>query len=75
AEYADVTVKAVTSDGTVLKTATISHQEVGKSVTAQASSVAVSGYDLSDTSSKSAVVSKSGTVITFTFKKHVVPAG
>lgn len=75
AEYADVTVKAVTSDGTVLKTATISHQEVGKSVTAQASSVAISGYDLSDTSSKSAVVSKSGTVITFTFKKHVVPAG
>ena len=75
AEYADVTVKAVTSDGTVLKTATISHQEVGKSVTAQASSVAVSGYDLSDTSSKSAVVSNSGTVITFTFKKHVVPAG
>ncbi|WP_434716773.1 LysM peptidoglycan-binding domain-containing protein [Lacticaseibacillus paracasei] len=75
AEYADVTVKAVTSDGTVLKTATIAHQEVGKSVTAQASSVAVSGYDLSDTSSKSAVVSKSGTVITFTFKKHVVPAG
>lgn len=75
ADYADVTVKAVTSDGTVLKTATIAHQEVGKSVTAQASSVAVSGYDLSDTSSKSAVVSKSGTVITFTFKKHVVPAG
>lgn len=75
AEYADVTVKAVTSDGTILKTATIAHQEVGKSVTAQASSVAVSGYDLSDTSSKSAVVSKSGTVITFTFKKHVVPAG
>ncbi|MCP9309821.1 LysM peptidoglycan-binding domain-containing protein [Lacticaseibacillus paracasei] len=75
AEYADVTVKAVTSDGTVLKTATISHQEVGKSVTAQASSVAISGYDLSDTSSKSATVAKSGTVITFTFKKHVVPAG
>ena len=72
--YADVTVKAVTSDGTVLKTATISHQEVGKSVTAQASSVAVSGYDLNDNASKSATVTKSGAVITFTYKKHETPA-
>lgn len=72
--YADVTVKAVTSDGTVLKTTTISHQEVGKSVTAQASSVAVSGYDLNDNSSKSATVTKSGAVITFTYKKHETPA-
>ncbi|CDN23463.1 peptidoglycan-binding LysM [Lacticaseibacillus rhamnosus] len=72
--YADVTVKAVTSDGTVLKTATISHQEVGKSVTAQASSVAVSGYDLNDSASKSATVTKSGAVITFTYKKHETPA-
>lgn len=74
AEYADVTVKAVTSDGTVLKTATISHQKVGTSVTAQASSVAVSGYDLSDSSSKSATVTSNGTVITFTFKKQAAPA-
>lgn len=74
ATYADVTVKAVTSDGTVLKTATISHQAVGTSVTAQASSVAVSGYDLNDNSSKSATVTKSGAVITFTFKKHETPA-
>ena len=72
--YADVTVKAVTSDGTVLKTATISHQEVGKSVTAQASSVAVGGYDLNDNASKSATVTKSGAVITFTYKKHETPA-
>ena len=72
--YADVTVKAVTSDGTVLKTATISHQAVGTSVTAQASSVAVNGYDLSDNASKSATVTKSGVVITFTYKKHETPA-
>ncbi|KMO90388.1 peptidoglycan-binding protein LysM [Lacticaseibacillus rhamnosus] len=72
--YADVTVKAVTSDGTVLKTTTISHQAVGTSVTAQASSVAVSGYDLNDNSSKSATVTKSGAVITFTYKKHETPA-
>lgn len=74
-EKSDVTINALDENGKIINSTTASQQEVGKAFTANANQVSVAGYDLNDQASKTIIVSKTGNVINFTFKKHEVSAG
>lgn len=73
-EEADVTIKAITSDGTIIKTVTLSGFKVGSQVTESSDVVATYGYDLADSNSKTVTVGRTGATITFVFKKNDSPS-
>ncbi len=73
-QEADVTIKAITSDGTVIKTVTLSGFKVGSQVTESSDVVATYGYDLADSNSKTVTVGTTGATITFVFKKNDSPS-
>ena len=73
-QEADVTIKAITSDGTVIKTVTLSGFKVGSQVTESSDVVATYGYDLADSNSKTVTVGRTGATITFVFKKNDSPS-
>lgn len=71
AQFADVTVQAVDQNGKVFKTIQLQHQRVGRTMLINASDVAVEGYQLKDTPTKSITINAANNTISFKFERQV----